>query len=50
MVSEVVPIACPRCRRSAPATGPRIRFLEFFAANIRNPHTRWAYYRAPRNF
>lgn len=23
-----------------------IRFLEFFAANIRNPHTRRAYYRA----
>jgi hypothetical protein len=25
-----------------------IRFLEFFAANIRNPHTRRAYARAPR--
>jgi integrase/recombinase XerC len=24
----------------------RIRFLEFFGANIRNPHTRRAYYRA----
>jgi hypothetical protein len=23
-----------------------MRFLEFFAANIRNPHTRRAYYRA----
>ena len=27
-----------------------MRFLEFFAANIRKPHTRRAYYRAPRNF
>ena len=26
-----------------------MRFLEFFAANIRNPHTRRAYYRAARN-
>src|ERR1041384_1294415 len=26
------------------------RFLEFFAANIRNPHTRRAYYRASRRF
>jgi hypothetical protein len=33
-------------------TGDRasMRFLEFFAANIRKPHTRRAYYRAPRNF
>jgi hypothetical protein len=30
------------------AAGERasMRFLEFFAANIRNPHTRRAYYRA----
>ena len=26
------------------------RFLEFFAANIRNPHTRRAYYRAAEEF
>ena len=26
------------------------RFLEFFAANIRNPHTRRAYYRAATEF
>jgi hypothetical protein len=25
-------------------------FLEFFAANIRNPHTRRAYYRAVEEF
>ena len=28
----------------------RARFLEFFAANIRNPHTRRAYYRAAEEF
>ena len=28
----------------------RVRFLEFFAANIRNPHTRRAYYRAAEEF
>jgi hypothetical protein len=28
----------------------RVRFLEFFAANIRNPHTRRAYGRAVREF
>jgi site-specific recombinase XerC len=27
-----------------------IRFLEFFSANIRNPHTRRAYYRAAEEF
>lgn len=27
-----------------------MRFLEFFAANIRNPHTRRAYYRAAAEF
>jgi hypothetical protein len=27
-----------------------MRFLEFFAANIRNPHTRRAYYRAAGEF
>jgi site-specific recombinase XerC len=27
-----------------------MRFLEFFAANIRNPHTRRAYYRAVEEF
>src|SRR3984893_1737353 len=34
------------------AAGERasIRFLEFFAANIRNPHTRRAYYRAAEEF
>jgi site-specific recombinase XerD len=34
------------------AAGERasMRFLEFFAANIRNPHTRRAYYRAAKEF
>ena len=34
------------------AAGKRasMRFLEFFAANIRNPHTRRAYYRAAEEF
>jgi len=34
------------------AAGERasMRFLEFFAANIRNPHTRRAYYRATNEF
>jgi integrase/recombinase XerC len=34
------------------AAGERasLRFLEFFAANIRNPHTRRAYYRAADEF
>ena len=34
------------------AAGARaeMRFLEFFAANIRNPHTRRAYYRAAEEF
>jgi hypothetical protein len=34
------------------AAGERagMRFLEFFAANIRNPHTRRAYARAPDEF
>jgi hypothetical protein len=29
---------------------PSMRILEFFAANIRNPHTRRAYYRAAEEF
>jgi len=40
------------CRSSSPLPGERasVRFLEFFAANIRNPHTRRAYYRAAEEF
>jgi hypothetical protein len=36
----------------APDTGDRarLRFLEFFAARIRNPHTRRAYARAAAEF
>ena len=38
--------------RAVTAAGERasMRFLEFFAANIRNPHTRRAYYRAAEEF
>jgi hypothetical protein len=40
------------CRRSSPpsATARPLRFLEFFAANIRNPHTRRVYSRAVTDF
>ena len=35
---------------AAPGDRASRRFLEFFAANIRNPHTRWAYARAAAEF
>jgi site-specific recombinase XerC len=35
---------------NAPGERASIRFLEFFAANIRNPHTRRAYARAADEF
>ena len=40
------------CRRLIAAAGEKrpLRFLEFFAANIRNPHTRRAYSRAVAEF
>ena len=52
-MNQVVPIAAltsvPALIAAAgePAS---LRFLEFFAANIRNPHTRRAYYRAAEEF
>jgi hypothetical protein len=39
----------PRLIASA-GEGAELRFLEFFAANIRNSHTRRAYMRAVANF
>src|ERR1700688_2133199 len=51
-----VPLAQSSDRNRLPnlviAAGERasMRFLEFFAANIRNPHTRRAYYRAAEEF
>src|SRR5580700_1341903 len=51
-MNEFVPITSARLPTLAAASGDRagIRFLEFFAANIRNPHTRRAYYRAADEF
>jgi hypothetical protein len=51
-VSQLVPIASATLPALVAAAGERagIRFLEFFAANIRNPHTRRAYARAADEF
>jgi hypothetical protein len=48
-MNELVPIGSPALPALA-AAGERAsaRFLEFFAANIRNPHTRWPYHRLPQ--
>jgi site-specific recombinase XerC len=47
-----VRLASPAVPALVTAAGERasMRFLEFFAANIRNPHTRRAYYRAAEEF
>jgi site-specific recombinase XerC len=47
-MNQLAPISSPRLPALAAAAGERasMRFLEFFAANIRNPHTRRAYARA----
>jgi integrase/recombinase XerC len=47
-MKQLVPIGSPALPALVAAAGERasMRFLEFFAANIRNPHTRRAYYRA----
>ena len=52
MVSSLIPIRPPTLPQLVAAAGERasMRFLEFFAANIRNPHTRRAYYRAAEKF
>ncbi len=51
-MTQLVPIAVPSLPALVTAAGDRagIRFLEFFAANIRNPHTRRAYSRAVNDF
>jgi integrase/recombinase XerC len=51
-MNELVSIASPTLPALITAAGDRarLRFLEFFAANIRNPHTRRAYYRAAQEF
>ena len=49
---QLVPLAASSFPPLVAAAGERagIRFLEFLAANIRNPHTRRAYWRAASNF
>jgi site-specific recombinase XerD len=51
-MNELVPVSSVALPALVAAAGERacIRFLEFFAANIRNPHTRRAYYRAAEEF
>jgi site-specific recombinase XerD len=51
-VMQLTPITSPALPVLVAAAGERasIRFLEFFAANIRNPHTRRAYLRAAEEF
>lgn len=48
MTGQIVPIASPSLPALIVAAGEKVgmRFLEFFAANIRNSHTRRAYERA----
>jgi site-specific recombinase XerC len=51
-MNQLVPITSPTLPALVAAAGERasMRFLEFFAANIRNPHTRRAYARAADEF
>jgi site-specific recombinase XerD len=51
-VNSLVPLTSRAVPALVAAGGKRasLRFLEFFAANIRNPHTRRAYYRAAEEF
>src|ERR1700733_5980744 len=48
----LIPIRAPAVPTLVAAAGERAsrRFIEFFAANIRNPHTRRAYARAAQEF
>jgi integrase/recombinase XerC len=52
MIGQLVPISSPELPALVAVAGERasMRFLEFFAVNIRNPHTRRAYYRAAEEF
>jgi hypothetical protein len=51
-MNELVLLRSSRLPALVVAAGERasMRFLEFFAANIRNPHTRRAYARAAEDF
>ncbi|MGH7092314.1 MAG: tyrosine-type recombinase/integrase, partial [Stellaceae bacterium] len=52
MPGQLVPISSPAVPALVTTAGERasVRFIEFFAANIRNPHTRRAYYRGAEEF
>jgi hypothetical protein len=51
-LNQLVAISSPALPAVVTAAGERarMRFLEFFAANIRNPHARRAYYPAAEEF
>ena len=51
-MNQVATIASPSLPKLVAAVTERasVRFLEFFAANIRNPYTRRAYARAAQEF
>src|SRR5258705_5540239 len=51
-MNQLIAINSPGIPTLVAAAGERasMRFLEFFAANIRNPHTRRAYTRAAEEF
>src|ERR1700704_2248866 len=51
-MNQLVPINSSAAVLPVLVAGERasMRFLEFFAVNIRNPHTRRAYYRAAEEF
>ena len=51
-MNQLVPISAPTLPAFVAAAGERasMRFLEFFAANIRNPHTRRTHGRAADEF
>ena len=51
-LNQIVAINSSALPALVAAAGERasMRFLEFFAVNIRNPHTRRAYYRAAEEF
>ena len=51
-MNKLVPISSPPLPALVAAAGERVsvRFLEFFAADIRNRHTRRAYAQAGKNF
>ena len=52
VMNQLVPLRSSTMPELVAAAGERagMRFLEFFAANIRNPHTRRAYARAVDEF